>query len=249
MKKIIIVLLLSISNAFFAQRINDYKYALVPDKFPAIKKKELPRLTMLAKMYMQKYGFESYLSSESMPFDFSNTNCNKLYVDITEENNMFVTKIVVVLKDCNGTILATSPLGKSREKDLNAAYTLALREAFDNFVDLKKYKYNGKVIADNNLNSTVTVAEIAPTEKTINSSSDSQINTPNQLFAQPIANGFQLINSEPKVIMKLFKTSAKDVYTAIKGNLQGVLVTKNNEWFFEYYQNDQIISEKVDVKF
>jgi hypothetical protein len=24
---------------------------------------------------------------------------------------------------------------------------------------------------------------------------------------------------------------------------------KNNEWFFEYYQNNQLISEKVDVKF
>jgi hypothetical protein len=36
---------------------------------------------------------------------------------------------------------------------------------------------------------------------------------------------------------------------AKKGEVQGVLVAKNNQWFFEFYQGDQLISEKIEVKF
>jgi hypothetical protein len=72
--------------------------------------------------------------------------------------------------------------------------------------------------------------------------------TPSTLFAQPILNGYQIIDAEPKVILKIYKTSDKNVYTAIKGSIQGILISKNGSWFFEYYQNDALVSEKIDVK-
>lgn len=249
MKKIIVVLLFSISNAIFAQSINDYKYASLPDKFEIMKKKKMPRLNTLIKMHMQKYGYETYFDSEPKPLDFTNTNCNKVFVDLVEENTLFATKVAVILKDCKGTVLATSPMGISREKDLNVAYDFAIREAFANFTALKNYKYNGKIVVENLPITVVKSPENGLVQPNSTPISDIQTTTSGQLYAQAIPNGFQLVNSEPRIIMKLFKTSAKDVFTAVKGNLQGVLVTKNNEWFFEYYQNDQLISEKVDVKF
>jgi hypothetical protein len=36
---------------------------------------------------------------------------------------------------------------------------------------------------------------------------------------------------------------------AKKGDVQGALVSKEDQWFFEYYQNDKLISEKIEVKF
>jgi hypothetical protein len=69
------------------------------------------------------------------------------------------------------------------------------------------------------------------------------------LYAQPTSYGYQLIDSEPKVVMKVYKTSNPASFMATKGNVQGVLVSKDNQWFFEYYQGDKLISEKVDVKF
>jgi hypothetical protein len=39
------------------------------------------------------------------------------------------------------------------------------------------------------------------------------------------------------------------VYIAIKGNSQGALIQKGNEWFFECYENEKLVSEKVAVKF
>ena len=68
-------------------------------------------------------------------------------------------------------------------------------------------------------------------------------------FVSRTANGYQLIDSTPKVIMKVFSTSNKGCYIAVKGDIQGVLILKNNEWVFEYYQNDQLWSEVIAVKF
>jgi uncharacterized beta-barrel protein YwiB (DUF1934 family) len=47
----------------------------------------------------------------------------------------------------------------------------------------------------------------------------------------------------------LNKTSVPTLYTAIKGNTQGVLIQKDNQWFFEYYESEKLISVKVAVKF
>ncbi|MFV8355294.1 hypothetical protein ACNQGB_03805 [Flavobacterium sp. XS1P32] len=49
--------------------------------------------------------------------------------------------------------------------------------------------------------------------------------------------------------MKLLKTSQANSFIAIKDSVQGSLILKDNQWFFEYYQNDTLISEKIAVKF
>jgi hypothetical protein len=36
---------------------------------------------------------------------------------------------------------------------------------------------------------------------------------------------------------------------AIRDADQGVLIARNEQWFFEYYQNDKLISEEINVKF
>jgi hypothetical protein len=149
---------------------------------------------------------------------------------------MFSTKLTVVLKDCKGKVLFTSKEGENKEKDYKLSYNLALREALNSMKTIQ-YKYFGdKVVKENK-------------DEVQNQSLNSESSVSSQLFAQPITNGFQFINAEPKVIYKIYITSLKDLYIAAKGSLQGVLISKNNEWFFEYYQNEKLLSEKVEVKF
>ncbi|WP_298137706.1 hypothetical protein [Flavobacterium sp.] len=247
MKKVIALLVL-VSTFGFGQNLNDYKYALVPAKFSFFKEADQFRLNTLTKMFMEKYGFETYLDSEILPPNFANENCNKVFVDVEERNTIMVTKLVVVLKDCKNNVLFISEEGKSREKEYKVAYTQALREAFNSFNALQhkyveKKKVESEVVAINNKSVEV------PIDKEILVESQANTTTSNALFPQPIANGFQLINTEPKVIYKIFKTSTKDFYIASKGTNQGVFFLRNNEWFFEYYQNDKLVSEKVEVKF
>jgi hypothetical protein len=69
------------------------------------------------------------------------------------------------------------------------------------------------------------------------------------LFAQPVANGYQLVDTTPKVVLKMYRTSQTDSYTAVSDTKNGVVFKKGEEWIFEYYQNDQLVSEKLNIKF
>jgi hypothetical protein len=200
---------------------------------------------------MQKYGFETYLDNETFSDAFASDNCNKVFIDVVNTSNMFTTKLSIVVKDCKNTVLFQSEEGKSNEKEFKVAYSLALRQAFDNFSVLKLHKYQSSQKSLGMIGEPASVK--ANEEKVVITSGNVQDNTSKvdnlSLFVQPITNGFQIINTEPKVIYKILKTSTKDFYFATKGTIQGVFFLRNNEYFFEYYQNDKLVTEKVDVKF
>ncbi|MFK5973257.1 MAG: hypothetical protein QM485_08245 [Flavobacteriaceae bacterium] len=69
------------------------------------------------------------------------------------------------------------------------------------------------------------------------------------LYAQEIMNGYQLVDSTPKIQMKLYHTSVPAVYLVEKGDKNGVLFTVDNHWIFEYYEGGALRSEEVDIKF
>jgi hypothetical protein len=71
----------------------------------------------------------------------------------------------------------------------------------------------------------------------------------NLVYAQVTPNGYQLVDASPKVVYILYKTSRSDLYIATKGNTHGVFIQKDNQWYFDYYEKEQLISEKVAVKF
>ena len=243
-KKIVLILLL-ISNFANAQtsKLNNYKYAIIPTKFSFQDMPNEYRLNLLTKMYLEQIGFTTYLDSDAMPEELLNNNCNKVYVDVLSNGNFITTKLKIILKDCKNTILYTSAEGKSKEKDYNLAYNEALRAALQSFKSLN-YKYTPR-----------TEIEIKKDEKEVNNSdskiiaSESFNAESNILFAQPITNGFQLVDNSPKVIMKIYKTSNTNCFIAIKEDVQGVLILKDEQWFLEYYKNQKLFSERVEVKF
>ena len=69
----------------------------------------------------------------------------------------------------------------------------------------------------------------------------------NILYAQPITNGFQLINTKPAVVFQVLKTKLKDVY--IIKNKNGILYKNENNWVAEYYKNNALIVESYQIKF
>ena len=236
MKKIV-VLLLVMQSFSFAQSLNDYKYASVPSKFDFLSEKDQFNVNTYTKMFMEKYGFESYLDSDALPASFATNNCNKVFVEVINSSTFFLTRLKVVLKDCKNNVLFTSLEGKSKEKELKVAYLEALRQAFTSFIPLN-HKYNGKEKPQYIEQKVAIVTQDIPKEVVSNS-----------LYAQPISNGFQLVNSEPKVVIKIYKTSVKDFYIAVRDNLNGVLFLKESNWMFEFYKEGNLVSEKIDVKF
>ncbi|MBW4360269.1 hypothetical protein [Flavobacterium taihuense] len=255
-KFLFLLLLLFISSYGFSQSVNDYVAVIVPVKYDFVKQENQYRLNTLTKFNLHKAGFQAFYTNEAIPKEYSD-RCSLLNVDVLKENGFLITKLYVILKDCNGKVIFKSEVGKSKEKDYEVAYAEALNAAFTSVYALH-YKYNGKaVVANQNASvvspaivSVVSMAVPVPTAAVaVNVPSSSAEPDGSVLFAQPIKNGFQLVDSTPKVVMKAYKTTNPAIYLASKGDIQGTLVLKDNQWYFEYYEKDTLMSEKIKVKF
>jgi hypothetical protein len=244
----------------FAQSINDYKAVIVPLKYDFLKSENQYRMATITKSNLSKAGFQAFYANEEIPAEFSD-RCQLLYIDVKKDNAFLVTKLFIEFKDCYGKVVYTSEVGKSKEKDYEAAYRESLNMAFVSVTALH-YKYSGKTVSPTGnrvgtgamnpaavavMTPAVTASVVTPAATVATPVAD--VSDPNLLYAQPTENGYQLIDKTPKVVMKLLKTSRPDSFIAIKDGVQGTLNAKDNQWFFEYYQNDKLVSEKVVVKF
>lgn len=224
-----------------SQSIGEYKYVVIASKFSAQKKPDQYGLNKLTKLFLEKNGYTAFLDSEIIPDDIAAGSCDKIYVDVIENNNMLVTKLKVVIKDCRNAVLFTSEEGKSSEKEYAIAYNQALRAAFKSF-DKPEFRHDPALtqrsIASKNTETTIPVVTSATTTSVTDSGA---------LFAQPIENGFQLVDTTPKIVMKIFKTSQPDVFMISGQN--GMVVRKNGQWFHEFYENDKMVSRPLNIKF
>ena len=250
----------------FSQSVNDYKAVIVPLKYDFLKTENQYRMATMTKSNLQKAGFQAFYANEDIPAEYSD-RCQLLYIDVKRDNGFLITKLFAELKDCYGKVVYTSEIGKSKEKDYEIAYRESLNMAFISVNELH-YKYSGKTVAPTGTkvgvgalapaavavmtpaatSATATAATSTPAT-TVVTTPVADVSDPNLLYAQPTENGYQLIDKTPKVVMKLLKTSRPDSFIAIKDGIQGSLNAKDNQWFFEYYKNDKLVSEKVSVKF
>lgn len=69
------------------------------------------------------------------------------------------------------------------------------------------------------------------------------------LYAQELPNGYQLVDSTPKIRMKIKNTTMPDFYLAEAGSTRGVVFQKNGTWFFEYYSGEELMTKELDIKF
>lgn len=245
----IVLLFVLMSGYAFSQSINNYEYVIVPLKFADFKDPNKYSLNFNTKLLLQKYGFKAYMASDSIPNEIINAQCRKLYADIVKDNSILTTKIKLVIKDCKDKIVYETQFGKSMEKNLNRAYNEALREAGKSF-DKLNYKYNGK----NDIEIEATEVKPKPfvvkaENQTVTTVSPSNSSSESFFFAQPTADGFQVVNNEPRVIMKMFNTSEKNVFLATKEGKSGLVLSKNGKWFFEYQENGKLVSEPINLKF
>lgn len=85
----------------------------------------------------------------------------------------------------------------------------------------------------------------SPSEKTTTMFSG----TPVTLYAQELPDGYQLVDSTPKIQMKLFKSSMPNVYIAESGSINGLVYAEGGKWFFEYYNANKLVTELLNIKF
>ncbi len=69
------------------------------------------------------------------------------------------------------------------------------------------------------------------------------------LYAQELLGGYQLVDSTPKIQLRIYKSSMPNVYIAKGENKDGVVYTSDGKWFFEYRANNQMVVEELNIKF
>ena len=255
-KKIIVtVLFISISCYSTAQKnINNYKYIIVPRIYDFSSSEDQYQLNSLTKFLFNKYGYEAYFMDEDFPKDLRNDRCLALTSVVSKaKGGLLKTKLVIALKDCFGNIVMTSQIGESRLKAFEKSYNQALRAAFETFQTIN-YKYvpeettketaeqASKQSMANEMANVAISTESVETEQEILKSLATDI-----YYAQAIENGFQLVNSEPKIVMILWATAAKNVF--LVKDKSAVVFKEDGLWY--YSENDGKLGEKqlLNIKF
>ncbi len=92
-------------------------------------------------------------------------------------------------------------------------------------------------------------SDIKKAENELGKATQDPLHLSGVLYAQEIPNGFQLVDSTPKIRLKIFKTSKPDQYLGKTDENEGLVYSKEGQWFFEYYVGDQLRVVPLDIKF
>lgn len=148
------------------QEIDDFKYVVVPDKFEFTKDADMYQVNSLTEFLFHKYGFDAFLKGEELPEEVLKDKCRALYSDVENNSGLFVTRLKVILKDCNDKIIFVSEEGTSRAKDYKTAYHEALRQAFESIGRLNySYRPGSKISSEVNIETDTT--QTVPEKKTV----------------------------------------------------------------------------------
>jgi hypothetical protein len=244
MKNIFFLFLFITRQAVSQSNINEYKYIDIPKKYDFLKSEDKYQLNSLTAFLFKKAGFNVLSSEENNLDDDKKDWCKILRVDVINNSGMFNTKLKIELTDCKNNVVFTSKEGRSNVKDYKEAYHEALREAFESIKALN-YVYTPK--EQESISKPIVKEEPVHDEKiTLTTPIDTVVNE-NTLYAQPTANGYQLVDTTPKVIFILKKTSVQDVYLII--GKDGTVFYKDGQWIAEYYEGDELKREVLSIKF
>ncbi|SDB66537.1 hypothetical protein SAMN03097699_3255 [Flavobacteriaceae bacterium MAR_2010_188] len=261
---------------FGQRSINDYKYVVVPNQYAFLGYDDKYQLNSLTKFLFNKYGYTAFLEGEELPADLQANGCLAMYANLLEDSSMFKTKLQLEVKDCNGTVIKRSETGETREKAYDKAFNLALRQAFESFqnaeykyVPVNKTAVNkttevepvgekpmaqtavvteveDEVEAEDNMDIEEILVEPAKELAKVEEMED-RVDVPSDLlYAQPIDNGFQIVDTEPKKVMVLYKSGMKDVF--IVDGKNAVVYKKDGIWYYDEY-NSKLETKTLNIKF
>ena len=236
MKNILLIFGFLFSITIFGQSLNDYNMAIVPSKFSFQKEDNQYRINATIKAFLKQKGFEAYLSNDSaMPEGFMDYNCNKIHINVVEESSMFKTALKIEFKDCNNKVLFVTDFGETREKEYARAYNEVLLLALKSF-DKAKYKFSGKTYFDDEAQEKLKAMDkVEVSEVKIKTEKNETL--------------IKVYNSLTQKELILFKTSKQDVFLMSNNGKSGLVLYKDGTWYFEYIENEKLVSEKLDLKF
>lgn len=238
-----VVFLLCLAPNLYAQKFfiaEKYEFMGEPDQYG---------FSTLLRLYMEKYHYVA----EVVPTTDQHTVMRKLTpndyaLQVQRKSNMFMTRITIDIVNYNGEVVLSSPEGNSREKEFRYANIESLRMAMDNFMDLKNhtflYKELEKSNSDIKVQPSTTAKEVEDMPAVINAD---DVSLQAQTLSESSIGLFKKKATSPEMV--LYKTSSRDCFLVeVNGKITGVLLYQNQKWFWEYYENNRLISREQFIK-
>lgn len=182
------------------------------------------------------------------------TDCNDQTVytsDIGESREKeYKTAYNVAMRECFKSFQSLNYKYEPKEEDLIAAKKESKSEVVEEINKLKaeietlKAKKEVKKAVET-IPKVVAKETVVIENKTIEAGVKEVLS--NVLYAQEIENGFQLVDSSPKVVYKIKSTTLKDVY--LVENQSAIVSRKGDAWVIEYYEGNVLKHQELNIKF
>lgn len=223
------------STLIFGQKVSDYKYIFIPEKFESFKKDSYGLETFLAKALTGKKYVVLPANRDQWPSEAKDNSCNILNANVLDDSGLFTNKVILQLSDCNKkTILEAK--GRSNIKEFEKGYPDALTQALMNVTISNPVDILPAQTSDT-ASSTQNTASDTPAATTAVSTASNFSNGKLDLQKVQIDNTqFILAKSGSSVPFAIFKaTSKKDVF---------MVKLDNGATTIGYFENGNIV---IDV--
>lgn len=127
MKKISMFVLAVCSTIAFAQKVSDYKYVMIPEKFQTFKNSYGLEASLAKALQGKKYEILPE-AMDKWPTVARNNSCNVVTAEVVNDKNLFTNKVILQFKDCNKKVIFESK-GRSDIKEFEEGFADALKEA------------------------------------------------------------------------------------------------------------------------
>jgi hypothetical protein len=127
MKKLSMLMLTVCSTVIFAQKVSDYKYVTVPEKFETFKEDYGLKDFFIKALKGKKYVILPVIK-DNWPSEAKSNFCNVVNADVINDKNLFKNKVILQFKDCNNNLILESK-GGSKIKEFEEGLQDALKEA------------------------------------------------------------------------------------------------------------------------
>lgn len=128
MKKLSVIVSSFCVMLSYAQKVSDYKYISVPEKFEDFKKNHFGMDKVLSKILTTKKYAVLSGNRNSWPAEANMNPCNVLNANILNDSSLLRSKLILQFKDCNDKVIA-SQKGMTLEKEYEIGFPEALTEA------------------------------------------------------------------------------------------------------------------------
>lgn len=232
MKKISMLMLTACSTLFFAQKVSDYKYVSIPDKFETFNQDYGLKNKLIKALNGKKYVTLPVIK-DNWPSEAKGNYCNVIAANILNDKSLFKNKLILQFKDCNNNLILESK-GSSNIKEFEEGLDEALKQA------LLKVGVSNPVEILSAQKPVSESTETSPQSSTASNYSNGQLNVQK---VQIDGNQFILAKIGDSVPFAIFTaTSKKDVF---------IVKLANKNMTIGYFENGNIVIDipNADGKF